>query len=1242
MDIVANAVFIFPKGNDIANTDTIEAFVRQASIAYNRIVAEENVRIGEEKYRRLAENISDVVWICNFNLETTFVSPSIEKLTGFTPQEQITRPISERHPPETVKALKELLAEELERDKDPLVDKKRSKIIEAQQYKSDGSTIWVSINLTFIRDDKGKPIGMQGVTRDISERKMAELFLVENERKYRQAVEDLNKAQASAKVGNWKWDIQNNMVEWSQEMFNIFEIPANSSQVVLSEILQTRIHPDDRAKVEASNKSVIERKTPIPLEYRIVLPNGTEKVIWAEPGELQTDYHSKPLYLKGIVQDITERKLAMEALHKSEERFQYSMEATNDGLWDWNVLTDETYFSPAYYTMLGFEVGAFPGNGKSWQNLIHPDDKEITLLSNQKCIDGLTDVIEIEYRIRTFDNDWRWIFSRGKCVERSSNGKAIRIVGTHLDITHRKVAEEELRKKTEFIQTISDNMFDLVSLSDLKGNYIFVGASHAMLGYSSDDLMGKFVLDLVNPEDLPGVLEIYQGFMQGKEDGTMAEYRYRRADGSYVWLETVARFIYDEQGNPQNILYNSRDISKRKEIENALRDSEQKYRMLFEANTDGIAIFRIMPDGSVTNFIDANSSSASMLGYSIDEFKATSVEVLEVLDNPQFAIERVQKLKTDGIIEFDTKLRKKNGQLIDVQIKSIVINYQGFPAILNITRDITERKNAVLALEQNNRLINTMLDNLPVGIFMVDAISGKPLVANEHAKRLLGKGIVEDAKTENLAEIYKAFKAGTNEIYPTHEMPIVLGMKGIECYIEDMEVEHPNGERVLLEIFGCPVYNSQGQIWASLVGFLDITERKKNEQTLRANELVLKEKNEEYIALNEELTESNERIIRINSELIKAREKAEESDRLKSAFLANMSHEIRTPMNAIVGFSEMLLNPRIPSEKKDFFAHILNSACHQLLNVVEDVIDISKIETGQMEIHISKANINQIVNRIQQIYYPQTSENGVDILAKCQLDDELAEVNTDSTKLSQILTNLVSNAVKFTENGSIEIGYVVKGEVLEFYVKDSGVGIADEHFDLIFERFMQVDIDNTRKYSGTGLGLPICKAFIEMLGGRIWLESEVGKGSTFKFTLPYQPINDVGTSISSKKKSFDFSGKLVLIAEDEEANYVFISEIIAQAGASILRANDGQEAVDLYLENPTIDIILMDIKMPIISGIEATKMIRGLSTVIPIIALTAYAMSGDREKCLDAGCNDYISKPVRRAEVLQKIANLLT
>ena len=374
-------------------------------------------------------------------------------------------------------------------------------------------------------------------------------------------------------------------------------------------------------------------------------------------------------------------------------------------------------------------------------------------------------------------------------------------------------------------------------------------------------------------------------------------------------------------------------------------------------------------------------------------------------------------------------------------------------------------------------------------------------------------------------------------------------------------------------------------------------------------------------------------------EIIKAKEKAEESERLKSSFLANMSHEIRTPMNGILGFADLLKKPNLDGEMQQRYIGIIEKAGARMLNIINDIVSISKIESGLMEFHRQESNINEQIVFIYNFFKPEVE--GIDIDYRYQLTSEEAFIMIDREKVYAVLTNLVKNAIKYTEKGSIEFGYKKRDDLLEFYVKDTGIGIPKDRHEAIFERFIQADIADKNAFQGAGLGLSISKAYVEMLGGEIWVESEEGKGSVFYFTIPYHNQKVIeGTEfkdikVVSKFKSID---KLkILIVEDDEISEELIEIAVKSIGKEILKATTGEEAVEACIKSPDIDLVLMDIQLPIMNGYEATKQIRSFNKDVVIIAQTAFALRGDKEKSIAAGCNDYITKPINSQDLILKI-----
>jgi signal transduction histidine kinase/ActR/RegA family two-component response regulator len=386
---------------------------------------------------------------------------------------------------------------------------------------------------------------------------------------------------------------------------------------------------------------------------------------------------------------------------------------------------------------------------------------------------------------------------------------------------------------------------------------------------------------------------------------------------------------------------------------------------------------------------------------------------------------------------------------------------------------------------------------------------------------------------------------------------------------------------------------------------------------------------------------------KLKIELIAAKEKAEESDKLKSAFLANMSHEIRTPMNGILGFANLLKEPDLTTQEHEKFVDIIETSGLRMLNIINNIIDISKVEAGLMKVITEESNINEQIEFIYAFFKPEVEKKGMQFSYKNVLSQKEAIVKTDHEKLYAILINLVKNAIKYSKNGSIEFGYTLKNtdndsvllstSVLEFYVKDTGMGIPKNRQEAVFERFIQADITDKMAIQGAGLGLAIAKAYVEMLNGRMWLESEEGKGSIFYFAIPYITVNDENINKENDMNhctNCNVKNLKILIAEDDETSEMLLSVFVKPFVHEILKVKTGKDAVTVCRNNPNLDLVLMDIKMPEMNGYEATKNIRQFNRDVIIIAQTAFGLTGDREKALVVGANDYLPKPIKQNELI--------
>jgi|WetSurMetagenome_2_1015567.scaffolds.fasta_scaffold00461_3 PAS domain S-box-containing protein len=561
-------------------------------------------------------------------------------------------------------------------------------------------------------------------------------------------------------------------------------------------------------------------------------------------------------------------------------------------------------------------------------------------------------------------------------------------------------------------------------------------------------------------------------------------------------------------------------------------------------------------------------------------------------------LDRLLKYNEPYEVEYNIK-RANDGATRSVHSKAELIleHNEEQVKVIGVIQDITDHKLAEANIIQERRMLRTLIDNLPDPIYVLDKECRK-VIANKADVKNIGYSIESEVLGKTDIEL---FPGRIGERGYADDKNVITSGRGVI----DLEEEFisPEGVRLWLQTTKIPLYDKDGKI-TGLVGIgHDITERKRTEE-----------------------------------ELIRAKDKAEESDRLKTAFLHNISHEIRTPMNAIVGFSALLGEPEIDDKSRTEYIEVIMKSSDHLLSIITDIVDISNIEANLIKTIKNEISVNSTLNSLCNQFIPQANEKKIKMVCENGLSDSESIILTDSTKLTQILSNLISNALKFTQKGYIKLSYKVAGEFMEFCISDTGIGISKEYHEIIFDRFYQIQSSDSRLYEGTGLGLAITKAYVELIGGKIWLDSETGKGTSFYFTIPYEKQLVKTNPIVQKTVSKDFVfpvKKTILVAEDMDSNFKLIRYFLSGINANILRAENGKEAVEKFYSNKSIDLILMDIKMPVMDGYTAVKLIRESDSMIPIIAQTAYA--DDKETAVECGCNGFLSKPFDKQKLISTI-----
>ena len=771
-------------------------------------------------------------------------------------------------------------------------------------------------------------------------------------------------------------------------------------------------------------------------------------------------------------------------------------------------------------------------------------------------------------------------------------------------------ANKTINETKELNATILLTAMDGFWITDMSGHLLVVNDSYCrMSGFSQQELLGMKITDLEVIETEEINIAHIKAVMERGDDRFIS--RHFRKDRTIFDVEVSVQFQPVSGGRLVVFL---RDITELKKTDAAIIEREKHYRTLFENATDGIMYISFTGE-----IVRVNSSFAKMHGYTVDEMKTMKVQDLDVEDQAEVMQSRIQRITNGESFRFEVMHRHKDGHLFSLEVSACMVSLGDTNYVIAFHRDITERKQADLALTQSRNLLFNLANLVPGVIYqyrlypdgssafpysspgMNDIYEVTPEEVREDATPVFGRLHPEDAERVG-AEIFES--ARTLQTFYC-EFRVVLPRQGLRWRWSQAQPERtPDG----------------GTLWHGIIS--DITDRKL-----------------------------------VELELIKAKEHAEESDRLKSAFLANMSHEIRTPMNGILGFADLLKEPGLTGEEQQKYIRIIEKSGARMLNIINDIVEISKIESGQMDVVIKESDINEQIEFLNTFFKPEVEAKGMTISFKTPLPANVATILTDREKLYAILTNLVKNAIKYTNNGSIEFGYdIVEAKhasslppvtpTLQFYVKDTGIGIPKDRQEAIFERFIQADIADTRAFQGAGLGLSISKAYVEMLGGKMWVESEEEKGSVFYFTIPYNteiqhkiPFENINQQERTDNGTMNLK---VLIAEDDETSEMLLSLKLDKFSREILKTKNGIETVEMCRNNPDIDLILMDIQMSGMDGYEATREIRKFNRKVIIIAQTAYGLSGDREKALEAGCNDYVAKPIDGVLFLRMISKYFT
>ena len=786
------------------------------------------------------------------------------------------------------------------------------------------------------------------------------------------------------------------------------------------------------------------------------------------------------------------------------------------------------------------------------------------------------------------------------------DGKRV-LLGVIRDITERKNAAKALHESEEKFRTLFNKAFDAIYLHEIDEDSSIISRfvevndiACTTLGYTREEMIGQSLLMINSAKCKKQKKDIINSIMQ---NGTYVyEAIHVSKDGREIPSEVSSHYF--EMNGRKRILSVARNISQRRQVESALKESEEKFRSLFENSTDAILVQELSGKSINGRLIEVNATAEKMFGYTKEEFFELSYSDVFRINNNESPRLTIGKLVSNGHATFEgIGIRKDRSQLsIEISCHVFLLNHKRIMLVL--MRDISERKENERNMLESQMKYRSLFMNMNNGFAYHKALYDD-------------KGWMHDVA-------YVEVNAAFEKMYGFRREHI-LGKRYSEVFDLPKEVFEENMDTVRSLVEGRKeiVFSEyQSHIldkWISLA----IYSPEKDHVAIIFTDIDLRKKAE--------------------LELTRAKEQAEAANKAKSEFLANMSHEIRTPINGIVGMIDLTLFTDLNKEQRENLTTAKRCA-GTLLNVINDILDFSKLEAGKLKIDKVDFNLKKLIDEITKTHSVRANEKGIDLTYAFSSNIPQYLVG-DPNRLQQILNNLIGNAIKFTEKGEVLVSIkksVLTEDILElkFSVSDTGIGISPDNMGRLFKSFSQVDSSYTRRFGGTGLGLAISKQLVEIMEGRIWVESEVSRGSTFWFTIPFKIGNrPVEKHVMSTSKYNSIKALNVLLVEDDAVNQLVLTRMLKEKGCNVEAASNGCEALAAW-ERRKYDVILMDIQMPEMDGIEATKLIRekeGSTSYTPIIALTAFALLGDRERFLGMGMDEYIAKPVKMEELFSMI-----
>ncbi len=1208
------------KKNGEIITVELEARSRVSGANKDRIIAvrdvtqqkksEMQLKESEEIFRTVFENAN--IGVCMVSLDGKFinVNDSFCRMLGYNKEELTLLTFNDITHAED----REIGSVSLEKMKTGATN---NCDFEKRYIHKEGQIIWVHISISIVTNHQNNTRYFLSYIYNINDRKQAEKALLKNEEKFRSLFET---SRDSILIVDQK---SGNIIDANQAACKLYGY--TKEEILKLRSIEVSAEPEKTA-IDLHNSI-----TDVPLRHHRRKDGSifTVEIAGGYFKQGNRDFHA------AFIRNITNRLEIENALRISEAQLSNAMKIAHMGHWEYDVEKDLFTFNDTFYAIFRTSAekeGGYTMSAAAYSNrFVYPPDQASVGFEILKSLENSDPSYNgyMEHRVIFADNGQLGYITVRFFAIKDEHGKTIKTYGVNQDITERKRVENVLQENKAQLDLAlrSANMGVWSWNIDDNLRYFDDQVCH-LLGINGETFKGtaEEFFSVVHPDDRDKIIAAHLSTL---EEDILYEPKYRVIwpDGTLHYISSRGRLIRNESGKPQKINGLIWDVSDQKKIEETLRESEQKFIKVFNSSSVVMSI----SDLNSGRYLDVNEMFCVTSGFNKDEIIGKTAVDLGIFEQESMRELFVSDIKKHGFArDIEIPVRTKNRELRYGLFAADLIDFGNEKLLLTTMTDITERNTAAVKLSESENRYRLVTEKTPVAIFLHH--DGNFVYLNPAALKMFGVQHEEDLVGQPIF----------SRVHPDYHS---LVMEQVKLNPELEEGKFICMDNTMLDVLVQGILLELHDQRMMLVFAQDITDRKKAEQALKKNEDQLKQQNEDYSAINEELSKTNAQIKQINEELVIAKEKAEESDKLKSAFLANMSHEIRTPMNAIIGFADFLTMPDVPETKKQWFSHLIKERSYDLLRIVEDIVDISKIEVGQMKIVETEFQLYEVLQQLLEYYKPKKVNKNTKcaISLKLSVEPELKKlkIKTDGQRLKQILNYLLDNAFKFTQKGGIEFGCKMYSfsEIL-FFVKDTGIGIPQDKQEIIFDSFRQAeDSYQTREYGGTGLGLSIVRGIIDLLKGKLWLESEVGVGTTFHFTLPLFKAPSIQDAIFFPReiKTMNWKNKTLLIVEDDEPNMEYLIEALSESEINILSAYTGEEALHLVNVHPDLNMVLMDIRLPDSNGLILTRIIKETNPNLTIIAQTAYAASSDIKNCMDAGCNAYLAKPINRDKLLQVI-----